>query len=201
MKIDKATVTTNCKDDKFWRVKIKHPLLWSEESDLIPCINSTYLEKGDTVLICYSSLYDVVILGKLFDYNQVQSEPVGGKPNLFTAKLGETYLTAQLDENSLDIETSSGLKLSISQDSMTLETPKEVSVETDTKKLKATTIEVEGSTIKVKGDSINIEGTNIQVKGSTKHNGKAAPNGQGAWCGIPSCLFSGAPHIGNQTTE
>lgn len=201
MIIDKATVATNCKDDKFWRVKLKHPLLWQEESDLIPCINSTYLEIGDTVLICYSDIYDVVILGKLFDYSQAQSEPINNKPNLFTAKMGDTYLTAVLDENSLDIQTASGLKLTINQDSLQLETPSSVSIETETNKIKSSTIEVEGSTIKVKGDSIKVEGSNIQIAGSTKHNGVAAPNAQGAWCGIPNCLFSGAPHTGNQTSE
>lgn len=59
------------------------------------------------------------------------------------------------------------------------------------------------STITVSGDA-SVESPNITVKGEKVQitggqltvNGSAAPTGQGGFCAVPACIFSGAPHIG-----
>jgi phage gp45-like len=45
--------------------------------------------------------------------------------------------------------------------------------------------------VTVNAPEVIITGGKLQV------NGTAAPNGQGGFCGIPNCAFTGAPHIGN----
>jgi len=52
------------------------------------------------------------------------------------------------------------------------------------------TVESSAST-EIKGVSVKITGGTLQVDGS------AAPTGTGAFCALPACLWSGAPHIGN----
>lgn len=60
------------------------------------------------------------------------------------------------------------------------------------------TVTVEGNQdIKVSGNC-TIDSPKVQITGGQLTvNGTASPNGQGAFCGIPVCPFSGAPHIGN----
>lgn len=51
----------------------------------------------------------------------------------------------------------------------------------------------------VKGTS-GVEVNSPQVKitgGQCSMNGTAAPSGSGPFCGLPACLFTGAPHVGN----
>lgn len=72
-------------------------------------------------------------------------------------------------------------------------------------------IEVSGdSNIKVSGKT-NLECPEVNVKSSSKialsgggsletSSGSCTPNGSGAFCGIPTCPFTGAPHIGNKIT-
>lgn len=65
-------------------------------------------------------------------------------------------------------------------------------------------LEIEGGMkITVKGDA-EIEAQTVTVKGKTKVTqgsfecgGTVAPSGQGALCGVPYCLYSGAPQTGN----
>lgn len=69
-----------------------------------------------------------------------------------------------------------------------------------------TTINVDGnSSIETKGKT-NIKSTgkttvdspNVEITGGeVKIGGKATPNSKGAFCGIPNCLFTGAPHVGD----
>ena len=54
--------------------------------------------------------------------------------------------------------------------------------------------------IKVSG-SCNIDSPDVNITGaSLTVNGTAAPSGSGPFCGIPACLFTGAPHVGNKST-
>lgn len=64
------------------------------------------------------------------------------------------------------------------------------------------------STIKVDG-STSLECPDVTIKSSTKialegggsletSAGSCAPTGSGGFCGIPTCPFSGAPHVGNK---
>ena len=74
------------------------------------------------------------------------------------------------------------------------------------------------STIAIKGDSsIKVDGSTtlecptVEIKSNSKialsgggsletSAGTCAPTGSGGFCGIPTCPFSGAPHIGNKIT-
>lgn len=50
----------------------------------------------------------------------------------------------------------------------------------------------------VKGSNVKVEGSMVQVTGGNfQANGTAAPSGSGPFCGIPACIFSGVPHVGN----
>jgi hypothetical protein len=51
-------------------------------------------------------------------------------------------------------------------------------------------ISVEGKTV-LKSPDVTITGGKLTV------NGTAAPTGSGGFCGIPACIFSSAPHVGN----
>lgn len=74
------------------------------------------------------------------------------------------------------------------------------------------TLNIQGNqTISVSGDcnieadgDVNIKGTNIKAEGNVKvtggtfkAGGTVAPTGTGALCGIPTCPFTGAPHVGD----
>ena len=51
----------------------------------------------------------------------------------------------------------------------------------------------------VKGDAgVTVESPNVEITGgNAKIGGTVSPSGQGALCGIPACLFTGAPHVGD----
>jgi hypothetical protein len=70
-----------------------------------------------------------------------------------------------------------------------------------------TTIEASGDTT-VKGKNVNVEATSsatvkaaqVRITGGTLQvNGSSAP-GSGPFCGLPACLFTGAPHTGNMVS-
>ena len=48
--------------------------------------------------------------------------------------------------------------------------------------------------VTVNAPEVNVTGGIVKVKGST------APEGQGSFCALPSCLFTGAPHTGTTIT-
>ena len=63
----------------------------------------------------------------------------------------------------------------------------------------------------VKSDKdATIEAQNILIKAATKTEikggqvilgGTVSPTGQGALCALPTCAFSGAPHVGNMSAN
>lgn len=62
-------------------------------------------------------------------------------------------------------------------------------------------LKVDGNiSIKTEG-TFNIEAPKVKVTGGELEvNGTAAPTGSGPFCAIPSCLFTGAPHVGNKVS-
>jgi len=78
-----------------------------------------------------------------------------------------------------------------------------VVIEIDAENMKITT--EADVTVEASGD-VNIKGTNVKVEGdveltsgSAKIAGTVSPTGSGALCGIPACLFTGAPHVGDKS--
>jgi hypothetical protein len=64
-------------------------------------------------------------------------------------------------------------------------------------KAKTASVEAEEE-VTVKAKKIIVDGADTEITGGkliTK--GTAAPNGQGPYCGIKACLFTGAPHAGD----
>ena len=122
------------------------------------------------------------------------------------------YLYSKLKENTYIGFRSRGKMCNITPDYITIEIVAEGNV--DVKITGNATITIEGNKeVKVSGnETVTVEGNqDIKVSGNCTIdspkvqitggqltvNGTAAPNGQGAFCGIPVCPFSGAPHIGN----
>jgi len=61
-----------------------------------------------------------------------------------------------------------------------------------------TEINIDGSTVEFKGNQLTIETKNTNLtKSKVTHTGKVAPNGNGPFCGIPFCPFTGAPQTGD----
>lgn len=58
------------------------------------------------------------------------------------------------------------------------------------------------SSIVVKGSKIIINSETVVVSGGKfKVSGSAVPNGNGAFCGIPVCPFTGATHVGDTVSN
>lgn len=64
------------------------------------------------------------------------------------------------------------------------------------------TIKIEnGEMIQKAAKSITIDSPNIKLTGGiVEIGGTVAPEGQGALCGVPFCLFTGAPHSGSKSS-
>lgn len=62
-------------------------------------------------------------------------------------------------------------------------------------------ITLSGDNIQIKqgGHTINMSNSETQISANTtiQINGSSTPSGGGPFCGIPNCLFAGAPHVGN----
>lgn len=62
-------------------------------------------------------------------------------------------------------------------------------------------VSISGSKVLAKGDDVTVSGSNVKVTGGNLTvSGSAAPTGSGPFCGIPNCLFTGAPHVGNKVS-
>jgi hypothetical protein len=97
----------------------------------------------------------------------------------------KTYVKID-SEGNMEIKTEGNTGIEIKGDA-------EIKTDGDTK------IESSGETeIKATG-GCTIDSPDVKIKGGKLTvNGAGAANGQGAFCGIPNCLFSGAPHVTNQ---
>lgn len=100
------------------------------------------------------------------------------------------------------IITIHGNVVTVTKDGIEIKTDGKVSFTAD----KDLELNVSGNaTIKCDKDA-SIEAQNVTVKSSVKTEikggqvklaGTVAPTGSGALCGLPSCLFTGAPHVGD----
>ena len=120
----------------------------------------------------------------------------------------DATITLEIDQEKEDEEKATlkihGNTITISKDGINIETDKNIgfTVKGDTK------IEVSGNTEVKASKDATIEAQNVTVKSSAKTEikggqvvlgGTVTPSGKGALCGIPSCLFTGAPHVGDTT--
>lgn len=186
--IRKAIATTDVTDDEFWRVKLKCPELWVEESEPIPVLNHIYISKGDTVLLYHEGMDLLVVIGRFYDYNQKANRPTDVGPILFQANKDGAWVSAGLTSAGVSLKTSSGMAVTVGQNSLQVETGStKLSLSPSVEKTEAATIEIKGSSL-------------IKIDGKTQFvNPTGPPTGNGPLCGLKMCLFSGAPHATNTT--
>ena len=73
-----------------------------------------------------------------------------------------------------------------------------IEVDQETKGRETVNLKVHNHTITITPEKIEINGPNTVIKGTqVQLGGVVAPNGTGALCGLPYCLFTGAPQSGN----
>lgn len=163
--IVRAIVLTNSSEDKYARVKIKSPKLWTE-TPLIESVGGISLKKDDEVFVDISDgIVNPLILGRCTGSNIQYSENVNGSL-LFESSDGSNYTIAFVKNNKLEIYNSGG-----------------------------TSLVCDASKIEIKSDKISINSDVTVEGGSFKMNGVVTPDPKGGpFCALKTCLFTGAPH-------
>ena len=132
-----------------------------------------------------------------------------------TIKVFDTTITAtEKDDAELKIETLGNTIIDVKEDTIDFSTDSAINLATKGDQSLTiegnANIEVKG-TAAVKSDKdAAIEAQNILIKAATKTEikggqvilgGTVSPTGQGALCALPTCAFSGAPHVGNMAAN
>lgn len=131
-----------------------------------------------------------------------------GNSNSETGKDGESNITTLIDpDGNVTIESKGEGSITFEKDmTVTIKGNVTVNIEGDCSMEVKGNVDVKGkevnveaqSNCNVKGTQVKVEGTQVEVTGGTlKVGGTAAPSGSGPFCGIPACLFTGAPHVGD----
>lgn len=180
-----GTVLTNSEEDEFKRVKVE-ALGFYEESELMPSVNSIYLSKGDRVII--DTTYGVdnaFILGKFRDKLQNENSQQGEGQIIYETKTDDGWSELRAVGNGVIWSNSEGVKLTIEGENITLE---------------CTSLSIQSEECTLKSDSVAIEANSTEIKGKvTIPNTASAAKATGPFCGVPNCLFSGAPHLTDST--
>lgn len=215
-----AEVLTNCEDDEYRRVKVKSPHVW-EESDLMPSLGTIYLNVGDQVIVDISDGVDnAYIRGKIRNRKQkdeVSRSDVDGVL-LYEAIKGEKWSAAWVNETNgvVTWKNSDGVTLEVNGTNISVTTEGDIQVKCSNASVEATTnvnvkceaANVEAnSDITVKCSNANVESStsavkaeNIELDGKVSFtHGHGVPDSKGPLCGLPQCLFSGAPHSSSET--
>ena len=103
------------------------------------------------------------------------------------------------NKGTIKLDSNGNLSFEVDGD-VSLKTKGDVSAEINgNASIKATDVNVEASS------KVVVKGTNVELNGMTKATGTSfecggtvAPTGTGALCGLPACLLTGAPHVGNK---
>lgn len=131
---------------------------------------------------------------------------------VYTQLYNDDYVGLKHDLVNLDITTGKTLKFTIGEDDAVIEITADDSGNIDMKIKGSLTTNTESSkndvynsdvsietktNMKLKAINLTVEGTNVNITGGNLTvNGTAVP-GIGPFCGIPNCLFTGAPHGSN----
>lgn len=215
-----AEVLTNCEDDVYRRVSLKCEGIW-DESDLAPSLNGIYLEKGDTVLVEYEDPENPIILGRLRTAKQKDNDPQTENEGviIYQAKNGEDWSVLKVSKDSVYWENSKGVHLYVNGDSVDINVTKDLTLSVDgniTQTVKGdveqtvdggstitvksdATVKVEGNSTLEVGSNVNFKATKTTIDSILECTRMGIPDGQGPFCGIPNCLFSGAPHSASKT--
>lgn len=117
--IIRAKVLTSSSEDSFSRVKLQSPDIW-EESYLVSSVGAIPLVKGDTVYVDITEgVENPIILGRAHDSSSEHSASFDGSL-LFDSSNGSQWTVAYVKNDKLVIENSSGSKIEVTGDSITI---------------------------------------------------------------------------------
>lgn len=193
-------VLTNCEEDEYYRVKVKSPKVW-EESELMPSLNGIYLDKGDMVIIDITDGVDnAYIKAKLRTKAQKDKSVQGEGVILYEAQKDGMWSAAWVTEQNLYWKNSDGVEVSIKGTDITIkQVNRTVEADDGTINIK-NTLTVKADTVNVESENATVKATNCTLDGKVKFtHGFGPPDGKGPLCGIPNCLFSGAPQCSSET--
>jgi phage baseplate assembly protein gpV len=166
-------------------------------------------KEGDQVVVSRlpNGVEEGYILGKVYTAGKM---PQGGKPNiiLMVSDNGKNVVKFDADAGTLDLICDQDCSLKMKN--LDIEVKEHVSIkantvtveakETATVKAKETIVEG-GEKITVKAKEVVIDGVDTKITGGKlTTSGTVMPTGQGPYCGLPVCLFTGAPQTGNTVT-
>lgn len=193
-RIIRAIVETNSCEDENARVKISCEGIW-EDTPLIESVGGIPLKKGDIVFVDISGGFEnPLIIGRAMGVMNSYGKDVNGSL-LWESSDGSKFTIAFVKNNKLEVYNSDNVEVIVDGNSISIKSS-DVSIEADNLKVKATTAEVESDNVTVKAKS----SCEITGGGIFKLKGTVAPESSGPLCGIPACLFTGAPHLGTKAT-
>jgi phage baseplate assembly protein gpV len=180
---------------------------------LFPAIggwNMFYTPKeGDHVVMSRlpNGVQEGYILGKVYTARKM---PQGGEPNiiLLVSDNGKNVVRFDADKGTLDLICDQDC--SLKANNLSIEVKEHASIKANTASVeaeesaavKAKEILVEGGgKVTVKSPEVIVDGADAKITGgklTTK--GTAVPNGQGPYCGLKFCLFTGANQTGDTVT-
>lgn len=138
-----------------------------DESPLVESVDGIPLKKDDIVFVDVSQGYDQPLILGRAMSSLATPSKNGNGSILFESSNGKEFTIAFVKNNILNIYSSDNVEITIDK----------------------------GKVI-VKAPSVEIE-SNTLFKGSIQSNGSCKPTGTGAFCGIKTCPFTGAPHVGS----
>lgn len=133
------------------------------------------------------------VIKTVFAGDDGYSQTIDVENKKIETKLSDTY-SQTIDAEGKTIETLMGDGNSVKVED------KKITIECDDVVVNAKTVKVDSSqTVEIKGaQSVKVDSAQVTITGGmAKIGGTVAPTGSGALCGIPACLFTGAPHVGD----
>jgi phage baseplate assembly protein gpV len=148
-------------------------------------------KEGDQVVVSRlpNGVEEGYIMGKVYTAGKM---PQGGKPNiiLMASDNGKNIIKFDADAGTLDLICDQDCSMKMKN--LDVEVKEHASI-------KANTAAVEAKeTAAVKAKEVIIDGKDTKITGGkliTK--GTVIPNGQGPYCAMLKCLFTGADHVGD----
>lgn len=211
-RIIRAKVNSNSCEDTDARVKLICPDIWDDVPDapLIESVGGIPLKKDDIVYVDVSDGFEnPIIIGRAMGSLNTYGKELNGSL-LFESSDGENFTIAFVKCNKLEMYNSDGIAVTLDALNIHVKSDK-VTCDIDGVgiKVKADTFEAEYSnSYKRKSSEAMLEDDTLTVKtksgkvtgGTFEMKGTAAPESTGPFCGIPACLFTGAPHVGTKVS-
>jgi phage baseplate assembly protein gpV len=163
-------------------------------------------KEGDQVVVSRlpNGAEEGYILGKVYTAGKM---PQGGEPNiiLLVSDNGKNVIKFDADKGTLDLICDQDCSLKANNLDIEVKEHADIKANTASVKaeesatVKANKVLVEGNEeVTVKAQEVIIDGADTKITGGkVTTKGTVAPNGQGPYCGLMKCLFTGANHTGD----